>query len=345
MPFCALREPVQAGEVRVIPVRRGEAAPAEVSDVINGLLDSYRDVWGNPIRAANVLSLRGRFRHAPKTWEDDDLLAEMVDLVAFASMSEREVFSPQGRYSNYACFATFGAPVMRAGRVPAITVRRRATLKRLAGGDFFLTVPEQCDHMDRVGVDTAVLDALLRWRAAAPKKDWARWLNAIQCFNQGNSDSDTMRDQVEWVLHASAFERILNAASEANDVAEKFCRLIVPGTETMFKDSARAALKPMSDKSVRFEWIREFYRLRGSFAHGNLAAEPQIWSLAEHLALASWAFPLIVRVLLKGLGGLAETYLTRKEINRFEKFAEIDFASPVPDPRSSGDCHWARVMQ
>jgi hypothetical protein len=60
---------------------------------------------------------------------------------------------------------------------------------------------------------------------------------------------------------------------------------------------------------VRYEWLKEFYRVRGDFSHGRLTTrQPMAWpNPFEHLTLAAIAFPLLVRCLLQRAGTYALT--------------------------------------
>jgi hypothetical protein len=74
---------------------------------------------------------------------------------------------------------------------------------------------------------------------------------------------------------------------------------------------------------VRFEWLSEFYRVRGDFAHGRLTTrQPMVWNATEHLALAAIAFPFVVRCLLQRAGAYTLTRDDIAAIETFEPFAD-----------------------
>src|SRR6185295_13047054 len=92
---------------------------------------------------------------------------------------------------------------------------------------------------------------------------WARWQNAISCFNQSNSDYERSSYQTEWVLLCSAFERILEAKSDAEDVADKFAELFEPAKSLLVGTSKRQSARwKNSGSRMRYEWMREFYHIR-----------------------------------------------------------------------------------
>src|SRR2546427_359779 len=130
-----------------------------------------------------------------------------------------------------------------------------------------MSVPAHVSPVRLVSLDPRLLDALVAI-ARRGDPDWGRWQHALSCFNQGNTDSDAFRYQVEWGLLCSAFERLLDAASDYDDVAAKFAGTMVPSSPLLARD-ARRRIDRWKDPgaSVRFEWLREFYRVRGDFAH------------------------------------------------------------------------------
>jgi len=69
-----------------------------------------------------------------------------------------------------------------------------------------------------------------------------------------------------------------------------------------------------------------------------------VWSLGEHLVLATIAFPLLVRVLLKDAREYTLTDGDLTQIDAFEALADTPrFTCPPADARGSLDSHWRRV--
>jgi hypothetical protein len=92
--------------------------------------------------------------------------------------------------------------------------------------------------------------------------------------------------------------------------------------------------------------MREFYGVRGDFAHGKLdTRRPTAWRPHEHLLLATVAFPLVVKSLLAKSGDFALTHDDEAQIACFEKLAATpDFFADPPDAEDSGDSHWTRML-
>lgn len=166
------------------------------------------------------------------------------------------------------------------------------------------------------------------------------------CFNQANTDSDNIRYQVEWVLLSSAFEHILGAKSKDKDVATRFSAAMVPDEPMLVSIASRRSETWLNNgQALRHEWMREFYWIRGDFAHGKLnTQQPTVWNTLEHLVLATIAFPLVVRCLLRKARVYNLTDDDRAQIEAFEKLANTaDFLKPPPDQKNSLDSHWSRL--
>jgi hypothetical protein len=210
-----------------------------------------------------------------------------------------------------------------------------------------MTVPTHVNPVRRVSIDERLVDGLVAF-ARSGRPDWGRWQHALSCFNQANTDGDTISYQVEWGLLCSAFERLLDAAPKAEDVADKFAKAMVPSTP-LLAEQAKRRIDRWNDAaaSVRFEWLKEFYRVRGDFSHGRLTTrQTTAWkNPVEHLMLAAIAFPLLVRSLLEVAGVYGLTRDDRAAIEVFEAFADqVDFLVPPSNSRSSLDTWWARMF-
>lgn len=197
-----------------------------------------------------------------------------------------------------------------------------------------------------LGRDERLLDALVAFaRSGAP--EWGNWQHALSCFNQGNTDSDAFRYQVEWGLLASAFEQLLGAEPKAEDVADKFAKATAP-SKPLLAGGAQRRIDKWRDAEapVRFEWLKEFYRVRGDFSHGRLTTrQPMVWNAVEHLTLAAIAFPLVVRCLLQRAGTYVLTRNDIAAIEAFEPFADqAGFLDLPSDYSGPVDSWWARML-
>jgi hypothetical protein len=149
-------------------------------------------------------------------------------------------------------------------------------------------------------------------------------------------------------LLCSAFEHILDAESKAIDVANRFTTSFTPTKSKLVRDATRRSTRWRDEgQPLRFEWMREFYRIRGDFAHGQLQSKQDtVWGLGEHLVLGTIAFPLLVRLLLMNAGEYTLTDEDVAQIDAFEALADTPrFTYPPTDARNSLDSHWKRVRR
>lgn len=156
---------------------------------------------------------------------------------------------------------------------------------------------------------------------------WPRWYHAITCFNWANTDDTNFAHQLQWGLLCSAFERLLDASSDAKNVARKFTQHHDCGRPVKSANAQRRANRWKDlDEPLRHQWMREFYRIRGDMAHGRLETrQPFAWKPREHLFLATLAFPLLVRCLLAEKSKYTLSEDDRTHLNMFEQLADCDF--------------------
>jgi hypothetical protein len=351
MPWCAIDNACQLGEISILPFER-HAAINGLDDLaqcrVNTIIAAYRDIAGSPVQKAAIVRYGVKSPIADLSDEEVDAAYDLVALVCFAGLANREYSRPGGAYCNSDCFALHLQKFNKADYT-ALTTRRREgrTMDAWRIEELSITVPTHCHTAKKVPLDTGLLNGIVAHRSQSAPDEWARWQNAISCFNWANTDSDNIRQQVEWVLLCSAFEHLLGADSKAKDVADKFAKAVVPAAELSAKGSSRLSGRPCNGaESMRYEWMREFYGVRGDFAHGKLNTQrPVAWNPLEHLVLATIAFPLLVRSFLKKAGRYELSDSDQAQIDVFEKFADTPgFLDPPPDQRGNADSHWGRLV-
>ena len=212
-----------------------------------------------------------------------------------------------------------------------------------------ISVPVHCHTANNISLDSGLMNSLVSHREELLNKGtWGHWNNAIACFNQANTDSDNIRDNVEGVLLSSAFEHLLDAKSNAKDVARLFSVTLDKSDGILAKDSLRFSddKKKVSDETLRYEWMREFYQLRGAYAHGKLVPQqPMKWTVQEHFILATIAFPLVVKSLLVEAGKYSLTNDDEAQIACFEGLANTpNFFTDPPNLRENCNSHWMQLL-
>lgn len=351
MPWCPLDNPYEVGDISILPFER--QTPIDGLDDagqcrVNTIMATYKDIEGKPVHKAAIVRYGSNSPTGDLTDDQIEIVQDLAVLACFSGLAKRQYFNSLGPYCNSDCFALHIQKFDKAD-FTALAVRRREgrTLSGWPIDDISITVPVHCHTIRQVSLDVDLLKALADHRAQLNDGEWARWQNAISCFNQANTDSDNVRYQVEWVLLCSAFEHLLSAKPNAKDVACKFAKAFEPSKELLAKDATRLSNQPKNDgKSVRYEWMREFYRTRGDFAHGKLnTQQATAWNPLEHLVLATIAFPLLVKSFLNKACRYKLTGHDQAQIDVFEKFADThDFLRPPPDQKNSLDSHWKRPV-
>jgi hypothetical protein len=348
MPWCRIDRAYEVGDVTIIPYRgRVDDVDAPVQRALTRVLSTYRDIQGRPVDHAAVVRYADKSFGADLTDDEIDSIYEWVQLACFAGLAGRQFFTPEAP-GNSDAFIVYAQRLQDADFVALRTRRREGhTWSAWPLDAIALTVPTHVSPVRSVSLDARLLDGLVSFaRKGTP--DWGRWQHALSCFNQANTDGDTFRHQIEWGLMCSAFEQLLNADSKAEDVADKFAKALVPSRPLLASDAQRR-LERWKDAGapVRYEWLKEFYRVRGDFAHGKLTTQqPMAWHPIEHLTLAAIAFPLLVRSLLQSGGTYKFTADDVAAIDVFEEFAnEPDFLHLPPDTRNSLDTWWARFFR
>ncbi len=350
MPWCRIDKIYHVGEIEVFPFVV-DAAIEGVNDStiahLRAILAIYRNLEGKPIDRCALIKYADKDVIADLTPTEVEVMHDLIEVLCLSSLAGRELFNQMGPYSNAACFTFYGQRFGGDQGFTAITSRRRdgRTLSGRRISETRITIPVHVAPVDRVGADESLLSAILAYRQLVSPKEWSGWQNATSCFNQANTDDDGVRYQAEWTLLAGAFERILDAKADAADVADKFACAVIPRTILTVGSAKR---KPVKSKDpylpVRYEWMREFYRIRGDFAHGRLDSnQPMTWSPLEHLVLASTAFPLLVRAKLAQAGVYSFTEDDFTVLNAFEALADADFLVAPDDQRNSMDSVWRRL--
>lgn len=362
MPWCRIDKTYEVGEIQILPFERHKPIDG-LDDTaqrrVNTILASYKTIIGKPVDRAAFVRYGGRSLIDGLNDKEQETIHELVTLACFCGLARREYFEQGGHYCNSECFSLYIQKFDEADSVSLRTRRRDGhTWDPWPIADIAITIPAHCRPIQKVNLDEILLKGLvahraqLVHRAQSADEEWARWQNAISCFNQANTDGENVRYQVECVLLCSAFEHILGAKSNAKDVAEQFAEAVVPSSPVLVRNAERRseqrtdADKPIRDKPIRYEWMKEFYRIRGGFAHGRLQTrQPSVWNPHEHLVLAAITFPLLVRCLLNKKGLYEFTDNDLAQIDAFEKLAKKQFLTPPSNQKNSLDWVWPRLVQ
>ena len=351
MPWCPLDKEYAISEISLIPfdltAMNEQYDSTELSQVLS-ILSSYRDLKGRPNREMALVKYRDKSVFSYLTSEEYEIAHDLAELACFSGISKRTYIS-FGEYCNATNFIFYGQRFTIGSEHVAVESRRgdgRTSDMRAISNTVF-SIPVQANPIRRVTLNEQLLASLVAFRETADSKVWSRWQNAIACFNLANTDADNITHQVEWTLLCSAFERLLDADSKAVDVATRFSNVLCPANPLAVSGAKRKPSRCTDmAKPLRFEWMREFYSVRGDFAHGKLdTGQPLAWQPLEHLALARIAFTLLVKCLLSKGEKYALTEHDQVEIDAFECLADSPLLSDPPDSQGSMDSWWLRCLE
>jgi len=349
LPWCPVKKPCVVAGIQLLPFNRDE--PLAIVDdntwsQITKILAAYRDINGNPIKHAALVQVAGKGLTDDLTPDDRNAIFDLVAIVCCCSLACRKYFRGQSSYSNADCFVAYSQRFDEADWTTLVRRQRDGPTRCTWGlNDLRVSVPVHCHTVKRIEFDEPLLAALIAQRSALTRDEWGKWQNAVACFKHANTDSENVPQHVEWVLLCSAFQHLFRADSKAKDVARHFEEAIVPTIAIDAATSKREAKDRFSPGTcLRYEWMNEFYRIRGDFAHGNLhSTQPKAWEPDEHLFLATLAFPLVLKSMLVKAGHYSLTEVDRVQIDCFEPLADtIEFLCEPPD--SDGiDSKWVRL--
>lgn len=343
-PWTSLERAVSIGPLRLLPYRNGHL-PGDQQFVsqadIDGVLSAYADRPRHRITSGALMEL-GNW-HSGMDVSTDQLarLFRARHLLAFAALSQRELFH---RNLNYVNFDTYTLVVQRyesgdSSTFAFSTRRRDGRTQHLWGSDeFAFHRPNHVDGYASVDFDAPLLAALL---TLPESHEWI--YEAIVEFNLANTDSSDVPDHVEVVMCKSAFEWLLridaNAKSFVNALETRLSNI------SFEKPNGPLALSwntrwPQS-KSLLSTWAKDFCAVRGTSAHGA-PKRGFVWSARQHLAFVAIFFPLLIKKVLADEGLLVIDAVDFERLRRIETYLAHD---PFDFDWHSGETHpWSEVI-
>ncbi|MDO8432457.1 MAG: hypothetical protein Q7S58_08625 [Candidatus Binatus sp.] len=268
----------------------------ETIGFVKSVLSDFIGITGQPVANFAVVSLRSHilldYLVDPA---DAATIRDYIDIACLSGLSGREFLGRAEPYCNSDCFLLYERRFdsMTGVRAPMFRRRDNTPFGPAAGPAMRVHVPVHAAAVPRASLDESFFRALASFReivvTSSDSERWTAWQEAIYCFNQANTDNESMSEHLEWVLMSSALERILGAPPNADAVAKRFVEAIVPERPQLYFDLA-----------ILRDWVREFYRLRGDFAHGRIRSRKlRRWESWRHLLFGAIAFPLLTKALLE----------------------------------------------
>lgn len=302
-PWIILDEVVDLGHFRFAPYLRGGApfgpdtAAQRTADL---LLEPCRGLADRPVRQAVLVQVVGREPFDVLPDEECQALLEAVELLAFSALASRDFFNfNTGAYCNRDHFAFYLQEFQDPASGARVVTRRRdgATINLLPRETYRIRAPEHV-HSHTPRIDRQLLTAL--WSVRARASEWPHYFEAILGFNQANTDNRQVTEQAEAVAMVGAFERLYNLTRGKQDDLVAAVMPDLAWYPQLACDACRRARMPAErvgkPSGPTGEWLRDFFRSRGGWAHGRQdPTHPAKWSRREHLLLGAYVFPLVTK--------------------------------------------------
>jgi len=312
--------------------------------IYDKVIKHYLDSSNNLIEKCTIVLKKNKNILEDIDENERDFLFSFAEILAFSGLSKREFFGFGFGYCNRDNFSfVIQSFTKDSDGVTIVTRRRDGSTKNFISGDAYkVTMPFNITS-NEVEIDINLAKALLQ----LPKKSpdiWPRFSDAIFFFNRANTDSDQITEHQEIVMTISAFERLLDCrGGSEKELVKKFLKVFT--TEDCLDFSQSKRLKnsgfKVNDKTLKEIWLRDFFRIRGEYAHGKRSSKrPIIWLPYEHLLLGAYVFPLLLKILLSKYGFYKLIEDDIDDINLFEQLAGADI---FKKPKDSGSWEWDRI--
>ena len=215
-----------AGPVSLLPFDRSD--PPEhwdefTKESVLAILDDFIGIDGNPISNCSLVSIGGKLllEDYPEAGKIETL-SDYVELACVVCLSGRELLTTAEPYCNSDCFSAYQRQYRRGWGTSAPPIRRRDDIPMgLSGLALQVHAPKHTVPIMKLSFEGEFFKALSELRRmlidSGRLEQWARWQESIFCFNQANTDSEAIPPHIEWVLMASAIQRVHLAPREIEE--------------------------------------------------------------------------------------------------------------------------------
>lgn len=306
--------------------------------IYDRVIKHYLNRSNNPIEKCTIVLQKDKNILEDIDENERDFLFSFAEILAFSGLSKREFFGFGFGYCNRDDFSfVIQSFTKDSDGVTMVSRRRDGSTKNFVSGDVYrVTMPFNITS-NEVEIDIDLIQALLQIQKKS-QDIWPRFSDAIFFFNRANTDSNQITEHQEIVMTISAFERLLNCRSGSEkELIEKFLEVFI--TEDILNVSQSKRLKNSgfkgNDKTLKEIWLKDFFRMRGEYAHGRrLSKRPIIWLPHEHLLLGSYVFPLLFKILLSKNGFYKLVEDDIDDINLFEQLADAEIFKKSKDSKN-----------
>ncbi|MFC1628427.1 hypothetical protein ACFL3H_04880 [Gemmatimonadota bacterium] len=324
-------------------------AGTEEQQTIDTIIGSYYETAQRKVTHATILRVGDHGLLDELNEEERVTSFTFSELLTIAGLSNREFFGIGLQYSNTDQYRLFIQSFSGPEKGLSLVSRRRdGTTQDYIPRDAFREVkPHHISSSIGNQVDHDFLEALIAFQN---HDQFNRLYESIVQFNLANTDDDRFRNEIEVVLIINAYQRLLNCNSKEHDIANALMEHVLPDRDIGPKERNAIADNAELDKrytgflTLREAWIRDLYRLRGQLAHGQLTTRFQTaWSIDEHLLLASYLFPRLLKKLMQDSSHYSLTERDLEDIDLFERLAAVKHFENLVEKEEENEFPWDKV--
>ncbi len=354
-PWLKIAEDVECDDFKLIRYERGRLpgpVGSEMQKICDRLLqpfvERYYDSDDNdcPVANATICLLKNKDLFDDYDESDRENLFEIAEVVAFCGLAKREYF--QGFFDNYHNADSYHL-VMQGfegsdGGSCIITRRRDGSNKDLRSKDTYkVSRPFNVGCNNTIKLDISLMNALIK--ALEDEKLSLACADAIFSFNKANTDSSLMTEYHEMVFMLSAMQRLFNCNYKEDNTAKAFMSLMDSYSKLKVSNSDRLKGHQKQTRTISEAWLRDFFQLRGHFAHGKrVSQQKHYWTLKEHLLFASYIIPLLAKQKLSNEGYYSLTDDDLSQLRTFEKLLDEDVFKKISKECEQQCFEWNRVV-
>ncbi|MCX6383169.1 MAG: hypothetical protein NTV16_01580 [Actinobacteria bacterium] len=309
------------------------------------VIEPYYTNIGDTINECTLIFLNNKNIFEDFTDNEIESLFSFVEKLTFSGLSKREFFN---NYS-YCNSSDFNFIIQGFNKnlegVTVVTRRREGQTKNFLDIDSYKVIMPFYVNNNMVEIDINLVKSLLDAKKDLREK-WINFSDAIFFFNRANTDGNQITEHQEAVMMIGAFQRILMCkTADRDELITKFKNSFIPKKDLDISKSKRIINSKYDNKvgSLREAWLKDFYELRGDYAHGKKETKKQmVWNVKEHLLLGSYIFPLLVKLSLNK----SKYYnLSEEDFYNIELFEQLAEADLFKKPQNPNNCEWKKIRR
>lgn len=346
-PWLPLNREYIFDKFQLLPYVRGKSPAGEGSDIqeqLDNITTPYLLSPGEPIQKAAVMRIGSGSLIRDLVEDDIEAAFEFTEILAVSGLSKRSFF--RWDYWNKDNFKVI---IQRFTDQEFISYESRrkdgSTTQGWPLESYQVLKPEHIHVKWCPNIDEDLLNSLLNARAL---DEWVDYWGGILYYNLSNTDNNEFDERLEVVLAIGAFESLLSTRGDGKALARKFEETMKPKTDLPINECQQleGVLRFKKSATVRNIWARDLYNLRSKLAHVELGHKyPAVWSTRNHLLLASYVFPLVLKCLLEKKGAYQFDGDDFLRINSFEKLVCQDHFGLVKNRGNPISHPWNQILQ